>query len=181
MSSAAAFYRVDINRLKRPCIGLAERACRIACLADALRLQCCKNNHRTRCWSPRPSNAARLERITGTRPDRRRRSGRSRPRRTRVSAAPPSRTGTSTPLPRPFPSRFSRITTVDLTSSPLIPMACARGKFLHSGEHMADSGTLMPRLMTRIAVVGQNDLSTRFLPISCTSPLTVASTMVPFS
>ena len=44
-------------------------------------------------------------------------------------------------------SRFSRITTVDFTSNPDMPMACARCSF--AAATMSAIGSLMPRLTTR--------------------------------
>jgi hypothetical protein len=65
----------------------------------------------------------------------------------RVSAAPPSRTGQRADTPREFiSSRFSFITTVDLTSSPDMPIASARCS--SAASRIAVMGCLMPRLTT---------------------------------
>ena len=72
--------------------------------------------------------------------------------------------------------RFSRITTVDLTSSPDMPTACAPGE---AAASRIRDGCSMPGLTTQPLLVRM--ISTRFLPMSWTSPRTVASTTVPLS
>src|SRR5664279_4269504 len=95
----------------------------------------------------------------------------------RVSAAPPSSTGNFSASPRAFiSSRFSRITTVDFTSNPDIPIASALAS--SAADRIVEIGCLMPRFTTEYPLLDRM-MSTRFLPMSCTSPLTVASTMVP--
>ncbi len=68
--------------------------------------------------------------------------------------------------------------TVDFTSSPDIPTASACSA--RAASMIASTGCLIPRLTTRKPLLVRM-MSTRFLPMSCTSPFTVASTMVPLA
>ena len=64
-----------------------------------------------------------------------------------MSAAPPSSTGQRPARPREFSSdRLSRITTVDLTSSPDIPMTSA--SFSSAAVTIAEMGCLIPMFTT---------------------------------
>ena len=47
-----------------------------------------------------------------------------------------------------------------------------------AASRIADTGCLMP-MLTTVNPLLDRMMSTRFLPMSCTSPLTVARTMVP--
>ena len=79
-------------------------------------------------------------------------------------------------MPRELISwRFSFITTVDFTSRPLIPMASARCS--SAARRISPTGCLMPMFTTSYPLLDRM-MSTRFLPMSWTSPLTVASTIV---
>ena len=95
----------------------------------------------------------------------------------RVSAAPPSSTGNCSESPSRFSSnRLSFITSVDFTSSPDMPMASAL--CATAASMMLPTGCLMPRFTTVYPLLVKM-MSTRFLPMSWTSPFTVASTIVP--
>ena len=64
-----------------------------------------------------------------------------------MSAAPPSITGQRAAMSREFSSaRLSRITTVDLTSRPDIPMTSA--PFSSAAATMAEMGCLIPMFTT---------------------------------
>ena len=65
---------------------------------------------------------------------------------------------------------------VDLTRSPLIPRASAWCS--STALSISFTPTLMPRLITSYPLLVRM-MSTRFLPMSCTSPFTVASTTRP--
>ena len=91
------------------------------------------------------------------------------------SAAPPTRIGT----PMPAAARSSAVTTIwcaDLTSRPERPTAS--GRCSRTAATRASGGTLMPRSTTSKPLFAKM-ISTRFLPMSWTSPLTVASTTLP--
>jgi hypothetical protein len=72
--------------------------------------------------------------------------------------------------------RFSFMITVDFTSSPDIPITSARCS--RAASRIADTGCLIPRFTT-VYPLFDKMMSTRFLPMSWTSPFTVASTIVP--
>ena len=79
-------------------------------------------------------------------------------------------------MPRSFiSSRFSRMINVLFTKRPLIPRASAWCS--SRALNISLTPTLMPRLKTSYPLLVRM-MSTRFLPMSCTSPLTVASTLI---
>ena len=91
------------------------------------------------------------------------------------SAAPPTSSGTVMPAALRSPAVMA-ICWVLFTSSPERPMAS--GWCSWKACTSKSDGALIPRLITRYPLFARM-ISTRFLPMSCTSPFTVARITVP--
>ena len=71
------------------------------------------------------------------------------------------------------------MTTVDFTSRPDMPMACARC-VLRGGDHVGQRD-LDAEINHPITIIGQDDVDEVFPDVMHIPPFTVARTMVPFS